>query len=195
MRALSRSALVAVLVAVLGGIIALTSFAPAANALTTDWDRKANISEAAQRLSKLHRAKGSKAVLNFLDACYRTHMLASTFNAGLEGCMAQDYMHSQVLALIYARVPEETRKKLRAPSPQIIAASMSSRFAKAFAQYKFNEADATELKGLVDKHGFPIFLKAVFPKAGKRGEAPDAPQSDAPKSDAPADVAPDGAAK
>ena len=135
-----------------------------AHAAKPDWDMAANIKEAAKHLAKLHRSQGSQGVLKFLDACYRTHTLASEFNRGLEACMAQDYMHSQVLAVIYARLPEEARTKSKMPSPDFIAKSMGARFSSIFSQYNYTPAQADDFKKSVDKHGFPIFLKAVFPK-------------------------------
>lgn len=129
-----------------------------------DWDRAANIKDAAKRLALLHRRQGSNGVLKFLDACYRTHMLASEFNAGLESCLAQDYMHSNVLAQIYARVPPDVRQKQKNPSPNEIAKGLGERFVAAFAQYKMTAKDVTALKALVDKFGMPIFVKAAFPK-------------------------------
>ncbi len=131
--------------------------------LKTDWDRTANIRESAIRLGVLHRREGSQGVLKFLGNCYRTHMLSSTYSSGLEACMAQDYMHSQVLANIYARLPKEQLAKLRAPSPELIAKGMGERFVAAFSQYKVPVADAEAFKVLVDQNGLPIFLKAVFP--------------------------------
>ena len=56
-------------------------------------------------LRLLHKREGSPGVLKFLDACYRTQLLASEFSQGLESCMAQDYMHTQVLAMVYSRIP------------------------------------------------------------------------------------------
>jgi hypothetical protein len=140
------------------------------------WDHAANIKDAATRLANLHRREGSPGVLKFLDACYRTHLLASEFTRGLEACMAQDYMHTQVLATIYARLPAEQRAKSGVPSPQLIADGMGKRFVTAFSQYKVPVPEAEAFKKLVDTQGFPVFLKAVFPKLGaKPGADPDKP--------------------
>ena len=139
----------------------------AVHAASGTWDRAANIKDAASRLGALHRREGSPGVLKFLDACYRTHMLASDFSKGLEACMAQDFMHSQVLASIYAKVPLEQRQKLDTPSPELIASGMQQRFAAAFAQYQITIPEADAFKALVEKQGMPVFLKAVFPKSAK----------------------------
>jgi hypothetical protein len=130
-----------------------------------DWDRPANIKDAAKRLALLHRREGSTGVLKFLDACYRTHILSPKFSQGLEACMAQDYMHTQVLALIYGRLPDEQRKQNNMPSPQQMADAMGQRFVMAFSQYKVPTTDASGLKTLVDKNGMQIFMASVFPKA------------------------------
>lgn len=140
---------------------------PAAHAASGTWDRTANIADAAKRLGVLHRREGSRGVLKFLDACYRTHMLSSEYSKGLEACMAQDFMHTQVLASIYAKVPLEQRQKLDTPSPELIASGMQQRFASAFAQYRIATPEADAFKVLVEKQGMPVFLKAVFPKSAK----------------------------
>ena len=150
-------------------MIGLSSLLPAhaetAKAEKPAWDRAANIKDAAERLGVLHKREGSQGVLKFLDACYRTHLLASDYNKGLEACMAADYMHSKVLVEVYARIPAQERSKHQAPSPEYIAKTMSNRFSSAFAQYKLPPEEAGVFKKLVDTHGFPVFVKAVFPKA------------------------------
>ena len=143
-----------------------------ADAAKGDWDHAANIEDAAGRLATLHKREGSPGVLKFLDACYRTHLLASEYTKGLEACMAQDYMHTRVLATIYAKMPEQERKKLGMPSPELMADGMNHRFVTSFLQYKVTVTDADDFKKLVDTFGFPVFVKAVFPKAST--ESPDA---------------------
>lgn len=149
---------------------------PQAPAARETWDQAANIKDAAKRLAELHRRQGSAGVLKFLDACYRTQTLASKYSAGLESCMAQDYMHSQVLALIYARIPQAERVRMGTPAPEDIARSMGQRFVATFRQYKISTKEAEKFKKLVDVNGMPIFVKSVFPPK-KPGE-PDS-ESDA----------------
>jgi hypothetical protein len=72
-------------------------------------------------------------------------------------------MHSQVLAQIYARIPQEERVKMGTPAPEDIARGMGARFVAAFSQYKLSPKQAEALKKMVDKDGMPIFLNAVFP--------------------------------
>jgi hypothetical protein len=146
---------------VLALLLALVVAVPAAAKET--WNHVANIKDAATRLAELHKREGSPGVLKFLDACYRTQMLASEYSQGLESCMAQDYMHTQVLAKVYAAIPEAERQRMGTPSPQAIADGMGRRFVAAFSQYKISVKDAEEFKKLVDKNGLPIFVKAVFP--------------------------------
>ena len=150
----------------------------AAQAARGDWDHAANIKDAAGRLAVLHKREGSQGVLKFLDACYRTHLLASEFTKGLEACMAQDYMHTQVLATIYSKLPVEERTKLHVPSPEAMAQGMNQRFVTSFMQYKVTVSDGEDFKKLVDKYGFPVFVKAVFPK--EPGGASDASKPSSP---------------
>ena len=150
------------------GMAAAAPVAQAQSSIT--WDRTANIKDAATRLGQLHRRGGSQAVLKFLDACYRTHMLASDFNQGLESCMAQDFMHTQVLAQIYARVSESELKSKNVPTPKLIADGMAQRFQAVFTQYKISKDDALAFQKRVANDGLPIFVAAVFPKrAPKEG--------------------------
>lgn len=155
-------------IATLWGILA----AGTVHAELGKWDHVANIKDAANRLAVLHKAQGSAGVLKFLDACYRTHLLAESFSQGLEACMAQDYMHTQVLASIYSRLPQEAIDKMHAPSPKDLADGMGKRFVLAFSQYKVSVTDADDFRKLVDKYGFPIFIKAVFPKQPDSGNDP-----------------------
>ena len=146
-------------------VIAVLALIVPAHAVGEGWDHKANITESAQRLVTLHKREGSPGVVKFLDACYRTHLLSSEFTAGLESCMAQDLMHTQMLALIYSRLSPERIKKLGAPSPQLIADTMNKRLATSFMQYKVTVVEGDEFKRLVNDYGMPIFVKGVFPKA------------------------------
>jgi hypothetical protein len=154
--------------------LAVLAATPGASAAKEAWDHVANIRDAANRLAELHKREGSPGVLKFLDACYRTHMLASEFSQGLEACLAQDYMHSQVLARVYAAIPEADRQRMGTPSPEQIANGMGQRFVAAFSQYKMSVKDAEAFKKLVDKNGLPVFVKAVFPKRKPNdSDAPD----------------------
>lgn len=165
----------------LGAVIAIFALTAVAMPHSSDaketWDHVANIKDAARRLGALHRREGSAGVLKFLDACYRTQMLASEYTAGLESCLAQDYMHSQVLAQIYARIPQADRVRMGTPAPEDIARGMGARFVAAFKQYKISAKKAEAFRKMVDKEGMPIFLKAVFPPK-KSGDDDDAAAGD-----------------
>lgn len=147
--------------------------APSPTVAKEAWDHVANVKDAAKRLADLHKREGSAGVLKFLDACYRTQMLASEYSRGLESCMAQDYMHSQVLAQIYARIPQAERVRMGVPAPEDIANGMGQRFVAAFKQYKISTKKAEAFRQLVQKNGMPIFVKSVFPpaKPGDKGSA------------------------
>jgi hypothetical protein len=148
------------LIALLFGAVAA---APVPSLAKETWDHVANVKDAAKRLADLHKREGSAGVLKFLDACYRTQMLSSKYTQGLESCMAQDYMHSQVLARIYAKIPQAERVRMGVPAPEDIAKGMGQRFVAAFSQYKISIKQAEAFKRMVDKDGMPLFMKAVFP--------------------------------
>lgn len=130
------------------------------------WDQVANIKDAAERIAKLQQSKGADAVMRFIDACYRTHALASTYSASLESCIVQDYLETKFLTRIYAGLPSEVLTKIRAPSPELLGQAMGQRIVAAFNQYKVPVKEAEDLKSQVDIHGAPVFLKIVLPQAG-----------------------------
>lgn len=130
------------------------------------WDQIANIKDAAQRIAKLQQSKGADAAMRFIDACYRTHALASTYSAALESCIVQDYLETKFLTRIYAGLPAEVLGKIRAPSPEQLGQAMGQRIVSAFNQYKVPVKEAEDLKGQVDIHGASVFLKIVLPQAG-----------------------------
>lgn len=129
------------------------------------WDQAANIRSAAEHLGKLQIQRGAKGAYDFISACYKTQSLAEAYGAPFEACIAQDYMQTQVLALVYSRMSPEQLQKMRAPSAQDLADSMGKRIVSAFGQYKIPVSYAGDFKKLVDDHGFPVFLKIVFPNA------------------------------
>ena len=129
------------------------------------WDQAENIRAAAEHLGKLQRTRGAKGAYDYIGECYKTHGLAETYAAAFEACIAQDVMQTQVLALIYSRMSPDQLKKLGSPSAQQLAESMGRRLVSAFTQYKIPVSYVKDFKGLVDKHGFPVFLAIVFPNA------------------------------
>lgn len=137
----------------------------------TNWDRPATIKLAAERLVVIHRKEGSVGVLKFLDACYKTHILSIAYNAGVEACLAQDYMHSKILAMIYARLPSGRSKPADLPSPEQITKGLGERYATVFNQYGMGQKEALALQALVEKHGIDIFTNGVLPKTGQRGRS------------------------
>lgn len=155
--------------------LSAVELAAAAHAAPGNWDHRQNIKEAAERLVKLHRREGSTGVLKFLDACYKTHLLAEKFTKGLEACMAQDYVHTKVLASIYAKLPEAELKKRGAPTATVIAKDMNARFVTSFMQYKVTVADAEDFKRIVEEVGMPIFVEGVFPGSKERNAPADKP--------------------
>mgnify|MGYP001250103501 CR=1 FL=1 len=134
---------------------------------TAAWDQVASIRGAAERLARLHRARGARAAYELVENCYKTHSLAETYGEGFESCIAQDYLETRTLIQVYSRMPPEALEKLGVPSPQMLAESMGQRVSMAFGQYGKSQAYADNVKRLVDAHGFPVFLAIVFPEAVK----------------------------
>lgn len=128
-----------------------------------DWDQVANIKEAATRLAQIQRTQGANGAFTFIDACYRTHRLSSAYTRAFEACIAQDYLETQILSLVYSRMPPEVLKRMKAPSPEMLAGTMLRRVSAAFGQYKLSKAQVAEFKRNVDAHGFPIMFTALFP--------------------------------
>jgi hypothetical protein len=155
----------------------LTAGPAVAAASTPDWDQAENITDAAQRLARMQRAQGAQKAFEFIDACYRTHSLSSKYTKAFEACIAQDYMETQVLALIYSRIKPEALKAMRAPTPQVLAQTMGKRIRTAFAKYDVPKERIEAFKELVDEHGLPVFFRALFPNAKmpvpKGGQLPD----------------------
>jgi hypothetical protein len=129
------------------------------------WDQVENIKEAATRLAQIQRTQGATKAFTFIDACYRTHSLSSEYTKAFEACIAQDYMETQVLSLVYSRMAPEALKKMGAPTPQMLAQTMSRRVGAAFGQYKVPKERVLEFQRNVDEHGFPLFFKILFPDA------------------------------
>jgi hypothetical protein len=150
-----------------GALLAVPLLFAASAALATagkpDWDQVDNIKDAATRLAQMQRTQGATRAFAFIEACYKTHSLSSNYTKAFEACIAQDYLETQILALIYSRMPPETLKKLGAPSPEVLAQTMGKRIAAAFATYEVPIARVKAFKKLVDEHGFPVFFKALFP--------------------------------
>jgi hypothetical protein len=154
------------------------------------WDQAENIRAAAEHLGKLQRQRGAKGAFEFIGACYKTHGLAETYAAPFEACIAQDYMQSKILAMIYSRLPPEQLKSMGSPSPGDLKVSLSRRVAAAYLQYKIPISYAGDFEKLVEQHGFPVFLSMVFPNAKVPvnpvpGGAQDGPSQDSKPKDKP----------
>ena len=143
-------------------LVAMCVLTPA-SAAKPDWDQSANIKDAAQRIAEIQRTQGASKAFDYISDCYKTHSLSSEYTKAFEGCIAQDYLETQILALVYSRLPPEALKKMGAPDPKALAESMGQRVTAAFASYKVPVARVERFKKLVDEDGFPVFFKALFP--------------------------------
>lgn len=157
-------------VLLLAAHVPLSTAAVAASSVTPSWDRPKSIKEAAQRIAVLHRSKGPKAAYQFIDACYRTHGLASNYSEPFESCLVQDYLITKMLVQVYARVPEEARNQLNVASPDVLADAMGQRMAAALKNYGLGASHGEEVQKLTEEHGLPVFLSVVFPEAMQERE-------------------------
>jgi hypothetical protein len=155
-RGVRACALAAVGIVVLGNVC---------GAAEPDWDQAANIKDAATRLAQIQRTQGATKAFQFIDACYRTHRLSSTYTKAFEACIAQDYLETQILTLIYGRLSPDTLKRMGAPTPQVLTSTMLQRVGSSFAQYNVSKERIAEFKKNIDEHGFPLFFKTLFPDA------------------------------
>jgi hypothetical protein len=167
---LKRAAAIACLFAAAGHLPAAGEDAPAAAPPAVTWDRPVNIRNAAERIGNIQRTRGAEAAIKFIDACYRTHGLASAYSEPFEACIAQDYLQTKLLTRIYGKLSPEALRKLGAPTADAMAQAMGRRIVAAFSQYNVTVAEAESFKAEVDRHGLPVFLKTVFPNAGREIE-------------------------
>ena len=131
----------------------------------------ANIKDAAKRLARAaRRARSPRRALKFLEACYRTHMLASKYHAGprvLHGAG----LHALAGAgrHLSPRCRRRTRREMKAPvARDHRAIDARDAFRRSSRSTRFNQKQADSLKKAVDTHGMPLFIKSVFPESGKK---------------------------
>jgi hypothetical protein len=148
--------------AVAAGLLLAALVLPAAAFTQPDWDQAENIKDAALRLAQMQRTRGATKTFEFIDACYRTHSLSSEYTKAFEACIAQDYLETQILALIYSRLSPEALQRMGAPTPQRLAQTMGRRISSAFAKYKVPKENVETFKSIVDEQ-FPVFFQALFP--------------------------------
>jgi hypothetical protein len=155
---------ITLLVGTLTGGMACTASAQAPKS-AAKWDQIANIKEMATHIGALQRRQGADKALAFIDACYRTHSLGSVYSKSFEGCIIADFLLAQALVAVINRVPADDLRKKNMAAPDDIIRAVQTRIGSAFGQYAIAGPEANAILALVDKHGMPVFLSAVFPKA------------------------------
>jgi hypothetical protein len=161
-----RNAVAATLVLAVA-VLAAPALDARAAAPKYDWDRVANVKEAARQIGEIQAAQGADKAFQFINACYKTHSLASAYSKYFEGCIAQDLMLMEALAAIYSRADAGALRRAGAPTVEQLQRSLNQRIGGAYATYNIPPAEVQSLKKIVDTHGMPVFLKVLFP--------PDAP--------------------
>ncbi len=130
-----------------------------------EWNQIENIKEAAVHIGKLHRSRGAQKAIKFIDACYRTHRLASKYSRAYEACIAQDFILAHSLAALYETMSADARVRRRVPDAARIKKVMGERVAAAFRHYEIAPASAVSFRELVEVHGVPVYLAIVYPNA------------------------------
>ncbi len=113
--------------------------------------------------------KGRPRPSRFIDACYRTHSLSSDYTKAFEACIAQDYLETQILALIYSRMSPEALKRTGAPTPQMLAETMSRRVSGAFAQYKISKEQIADVQAQRRRARLSAVLPVAIPRRQDAG--------------------------
>ena len=153
--------------------IACCGPAAAGYASPPDWDRVANVKHAAGLLGAIQAQGGADRAFQFISACYKTHSLAAAYSRAFESCIAQDFMLSQTLAVIYDRLDPAVLQKMGAPTRDMIQQALNQRVNGAYAVYEMPASEGYALKAIVDQHGMPVFFKYVFPDRSKNGSPPE----------------------
>ena len=128
-----------------------------------DWDQVANIKSAAARIGRVQSVSGAGAAMTLISNCYKTHTLFEKYSRGFESCLVQDHLETRVLVEVYSRMKPEALKRIGAPSKEQLMRTHVARFSATLSKYKVRGSYANHLRALVDKHGWPVFLKIVFP--------------------------------
>ena len=146
-------------------LFAMVAFATPAIA-ATDWDRIANVKHAAEQIGDIQAQGGADQAFRFIVACYKTHSLAAEYSRPFESCIAQDFMLSQALVLIYDKIDPAVLTRMGAPTRDLLQQTLNQRVNSAYANYGIEPKEGLKLKAIVDEYGMPVFLKHVFPGKG-----------------------------
>ncbi len=128
-----------------------------------DWDQIENVKSAALRIGRVQRARGAEVAMTLISNCYKTHTLFENYSRGFESCLIQDHLETRVLVEVYSRLKPDALARMGAPSKESLMRSNITRFSATLAKYKFPAQYALRIRKLADKHGWPVFIKMVFP--------------------------------
>ncbi len=154
-----------------GGVTAREKTGPS----SIDWDQVANVKSAAIRIGRVQRAKGAEVAMTLISNCYKTHTLFERYSQGFESCLIQDHLQTRVLVEIYSRMKPEALRRIGAPSKESLIRANVARFSATLAKYKFPAIYANRIRKLADKHGWPVFIKVVFPNVQPNAEQKNTP--------------------
>ncbi len=130
------------------------------------WDQVENIKEAATRLAQMQRTQGATKAFVFIDACYRTHSLSSDYTKAFEACIAQDYLETQILALIYSRMsPDALKTHGRANAGACWRSRWAGASARPSPSTRSRASRSRRSSATSTSTAFPLFFQSLFPDA------------------------------
>lgn len=131
---------------------------------TINWDQVENIKGAAARIGRIQRARGAEVAMTLISNCYKTHTLFENYSRGFESCLVQDHLQTRVLVEVYSRMQPEALRRIGAPSKESLMRANVARFEATLAKYKFPPNYGSRIRKMTNEHGWPVFVKIVFPK-------------------------------
>ncbi len=108
-----------------------------------------------------------KAAMQSIKACYASQAGAADYGAGLEACIAQDYVVSHALAERHSSLTNTEQADLGEATPDAIRQAMKLRVEGATKGYPVSFAFVADLVGLVEAHGTPVYRAIAFPGESK----------------------------
>jgi hypothetical protein len=105
------------------GVICLAMFSSTSSsyALAQNSDRAANVVKAAVEIGFIQRRGGANAAFGAIKQCYDRELeVANSLTQGVETCITQDLLVSQMTAAFYRGISAEGRKKAGVAEPEEI---------------------------------------------------------------------------
>jgi hypothetical protein len=146
-------------------VVPATIAAGCGSAWAEDADRVANINKAAAEIAAIQEKSGANGAFAAINECYQRELaVAKSLTRGLETCMTQDIIVSNITAVFYGQMSENARKMAKVPEPGAVKDAMIQRVVGTARRFKVPEEDAREFRRLVQQHGMQAYGQTRFPK-------------------------------